>query len=72
MFMHHFMTSYAMYFNRRHKRVGRVFQSSFQSKRLPKIIDLGNTKEYLRKNPYDLDAKIVRKRYRWLYISKRY
>ncbi len=31
-FMHRFMTSYAMYFNRRYKRVGRVFNLHFRLK----------------------------------------
>lgn len=70
-FMQCFMTGYVMYFNRRYRRVGGLFQSRFQAKRLPTIHDLENAKAYLVKNPYELDAKVVRESYRWLYIAQR-
>lgn len=73
-FMQRFMTAYAMYFNRKHQQVGRLFQGPFQAKRLPKINDLEKAKEYLRQNPFDLmlEEEELIDGYRWLYIRKEY
>ncbi len=69
-FMQRFMTAYAMYFNRKHQLVGRLFQGPFQARRLPRINDVENAKEYLRHNPFDLmlEEEELVDGYRWLYI----
>ncbi len=69
-FMQRLMTAYVMYFNRKYRQVGRLFQGPFQAKRLPRIRDLENAKEYLRQNPFDLVSaeQEIAEGYRWLYI----
>ena len=69
-FMQRFMTAYSMYFNRRYKQVGRLCQGPFQAKRLPRIRDLENVKQYLRMNPVELvgTGDSIGEEYRWLYI----
>lgn len=71
LFMQRFMTAYVMYFNRKYNLVGRLFQSPFQAKRLPKIRDLENVKEYLRQNPFEagVTESEVSLGYEWLYIK---
>lgn len=69
-YMQCFMTAYVMYFNRKYKLVGRMFQGPFQAKRLPRIRDLENVKEYLKQNPFEIvvsEEKSIRE-YKWLYI----
>jgi len=69
-FMQSFMTAYVMYFNRKYKQVGRMFQGPFQAKRLPRIRDLENVKKYLRQNPYEIMVGEEKNEieYKWLYI----
>jgi len=72
-FMQCFMTAYVMYFNRHYKKVGRLFQSPFQAKRLPKIRDLENAKRYLELNPFEAGMPIrkIKKGYKWLYLREK-
>lgn len=70
-FMRSFMVAYAMYFNRKHNKVGHLFQGPFQVRRLVGIRDLETVKNYLRSNP--LEAELIdgkeKESYRWLYIK---
>lgn len=50
-FMHRFMTSYAMYFNRTHKLVGRVFQSTYKAKRIKSADHYNKIVDYISENP---------------------
>jgi putative transposase len=69
-FMRSFMVAYAMYFNRKHDKVGHLFQGPFQVRRLQGIRDLETVKNYLKNNP--LEAELIggeeKESYRWLYI----
>ena len=69
-YMQSFMTAYVMYFNRKYKLVGRMFQGPFQAKRLSRIRDLENVKAYLRQNPFEImvGEEINIGEYKWLYI----
>lgn len=70
-FMRSFMVAYAMYFNRKHNKVGHLFQGPFQVRRLQGIKDLETVKNYLKNNP--LEAELIggeeRESYRWLYVK---
>lgn len=70
-FMRSFMVAYAMYFNRKHNKVGHLFQGPFQVRRLQGIKDLETVKNYLKNNP--LEAELIGgeeiESYRWLYIN---
>lgn len=69
-YMQSFMTAYVMYFNRKYKLIGRMFQGPFQAKRLPRIRDLENVKAYLRQNPFEIMVSEEKNmgEYKWLYI----
>lgn len=72
-FMHAFMTSYVMYFNREHKRVGRLFQSPFQIRRITDLKDLHTVINYLRKNPLEAEllSGLPLEKYEWFYLRDR-
>ncbi len=67
-----FMTAYVIYFIRKYKKVGHLFQGAFQVRRINGAVDLNNTFKYIRSNP--LEAGLVGEgdtdSYRWLYIKK--
>ena len=71
-FMHDFMTAYAMYFNRSHLKVGRIFQGPFQARRINGPIDLQTVKNYLEENPFEagLVEKGIDQSYEWLFIKE--
>ena len=71
-FMHDFMTAYAMYFNRSHLKVGRIFQGPFQARRINGSIDLQTVKNYLMHNPFEagLTEEKLGEDYKWLYIRQ--
>ena len=52
-FMRALMTSYGMYFNRRHKRVGPVFQSRYKASRITADPYLQHISRYIHLNPHD-------------------
>lgn len=52
-FMRSLMTSYGMYFNRRHKRVGPVFQSRYKASRITTDDYLDHISRYIHLNPRD-------------------
>jgi REP element-mobilizing transposase RayT len=56
-FMHAFMTGYALYFNRKYQKVGRIFQGPFQVRRIIGKRDLNKTIEYIMNNPERSSAK---------------
>ena len=70
-FMQRFMTAYCVYFNRKYRLIGPVFQNPFQARKLDGYEDLLNMIEYLRQNP--IEARLVKGKgkYKWLYINKR-
>lgn len=70
--MHNFMTAYAMYFNRSHLKVGRLFQGPFQARRIIGPLDLQTVKNYLQENPFEagLVEKGIEQNYEWLYIKE--
>ncbi len=67
-----FMTAYVTYFNRKHGKIGHLFQGPFQVRRIVGTTDLNNTIRYIRNNP--VEAGLVGEgdadSYRWLYIKK--
>lgn len=52
-FMRSLMTSYSMYFNRRYKRVGPVFQSRYKASRITEDAYLDHISRYIHLNPHD-------------------
>lgn len=52
-FMRSLMTSYSMYFNKRHDRVGHVFQSRYLARRIDSDAYLHHISRYIHLNPSD-------------------
>ena len=74
-FMHSFMTSYALYFNRKYQKVGRVFQGPFQIRRIAGKKDLYSTIEYVKNNPNEIleqnsQVKWKKNEYPWVFVKK--
>ncbi len=72
-FMHSFMTGYALYFNRRHQKIGRIFQGPFQVRRIIGKRDLNKTIEYIIHNPEgsSVGTDLVESKYEWLFVRDR-
>jgi putative transposase len=64
-FMHRLMTSYAMYFNKKYDYVGRLFQSSYKTRRVQNLNHFNKIVNYISQNP--VKAGLVQKAedYRW-------
>lgn len=56
-FMKKLLTGYSMYFNRRHKRTGRLFESSFQAQHVADDIYLKYLFSYIHLNPVKIIDK---------------
>ncbi len=72
-FMHAFMTGYALYFNRKYQKVGRIFQGPFQVRRIIGPRDLNDTIEYIKNNPKEESANTgdLESEYKWLFVRDR-
>ncbi|HAM37680.1 MAG: hypothetical protein US24_C0017G0005 [candidate division WS6 bacterium GW2011_GWC2_36_7] len=72
-FMQSFMTGYALYFNRKYRKVGRLFQGPFQIRRIIGKRDLESTIEYIKRNPLELPStkNHIESGYPWLYVRQR-
>lgn len=70
-FMRSFMVAYVMYFNRKHNKIGHLFQGPFQVRRIEGMNDLEATINYIKRNPIEagLVDDCVNRNYRWLYIK---
>lgn len=68
--MQRFMTAYVVFFNKKYKQVGRLFQSPYKSKYLPYKKDILRIYEYIKENP--IEAKLCRNSedYKWLWLSE--
>jgi REP element-mobilizing transposase RayT len=68
--MHRFMTSYAMYFNKRHDYVGRLFQSPYKAKVVDNLNQFNKIVNYISENP--VKAGLVRNAedYKWCEYTK--
>jgi len=71
--MQSFMTGYALYFNRKYRKVGRLFQGPFQIRRIIGKRDLESTIEYIKRNPLELPStkNHIESGYPWLYVRQR-
>jgi hypothetical protein len=71
-FMRAYMTSYVMYFNRKYRRVGHLFQSPFQARRIEDDRDLHKVVEYIKQNPIEagLISSGTGPKYRWLFVKR--
>lgn len=62
--------AYVLYFNREHKKVGRLFQGPFQIRRISGVRDLNTMISYIKHNP--IEAELVGggslESYRWYYL----
>lgn len=58
-FMQSVLTAYTMYFNRKYKRQGRLFQSTFKAAHITNDAYFAHITRYIHMNPRDYD------RYRW-------
>ncbi len=70
-FMHRLGTSYSMYFNRRYKRKGHLFQNRFSSWIVSDESHLLKTKEYIEDNPVKAGLIDKKENYLWNSCSKR-
>ena len=72
-FMHAFMTGYALYYNRRYQKVGRIFQGPFQVRRIIGKRDLNKTIDYIIHNPEgdSIGIDLVESEYKWLFVRDR-
>lgn len=62
--IHDMATSYAMFFNKKYKRVGHLFQDRFQSKNVESVNYMLNLVRYIHQNP--LKARIKKmEQYKW-------
>lgn len=68
--MHRFMTSYAIYFNKKYQQIGHLFESPYKSKYLPQEKDIIRTLRYIANNP--VKAQLCRNSndYKWLWTSE--
>lgn len=66
------MTSYVMYFNRKYRRVGHLFQGPFQARRIEDARDLHKVIEYIKRNPVEagLISSKTDQKYRWLFVKR--
>lgn len=67
-FMRRLLTGYALYFNRRHKRVGYLFQNRYKSKLCQEEVYFAQLVAYIHLNPYKagmVSSLHVLNRYRW-------
>lgn len=55
MFMRCLATAYVGYFNRRHRRVGSLFQDSYKAVRIRNEVQLFQVEQYIHANPRKLD-----------------
>lgn len=54
-FMQSLGTRYGLYFNRTREHSGRVFESTYKAKMLPKQTDIQRTRLYILNNPLEFD-----------------
>ncbi len=64
-FMHRFMTSYVMYFNKKYDYVGRLFQSSYKVKSIQSQKHFNKTVNYLSQNPVKAGLVQNAEDYKW-------
>ncbi len=69
-FMHRFMTSYAIYFNKKYQQTGHLFQSRYKSKYLPQEKDLIRALKYIANNPIKAELCRNSNDYKWLWTSE--
>jgi len=71
-FMRAYMTSYVMFFNRKYRRVGHLFQGPFQARRIEDDRDLHKVIEYIKRNPIEagLISSKTNQKYRWLFVKR--
>jgi len=55
-FLHRLMVSYSMYFNKRYKRVGHLFQGNFKAKLIDKDEYLLHLSRYIHLNPLEISS----------------
>lgn len=68
--MHRFMTSYAIYFNKKYQQTGRLFQSPYKSKYLPREKDIIRTLKYIANNPVKAELCRNSNDYKWVWTSE--
>ena len=68
--MQRFMTAYVVFFNRKYKQVGRLFQSRYSSKHLPYREDILRTYKYIQENPIEAGLCRNAEDYKWLWLSE--
>lgn len=70
--IHRLMTSYSMYFNKKYKLVGHLFQGKFNSRLIKDDRDLQVIIQYISNNPVEAGYVSDPLRYKWFYIDKDY
>lgn len=69
-FMHRFMTSYAIYFNKKHKYVGRLFQGPYRAKMIKDTNHFNKIVEYISLNPVKAGLVQNARDYKWSEYSR--
>jgi putative transposase len=64
-FMHRFMTSYAMYFNKKYDYVGRLFQGSYKAKPIHNLNHFNKIVNYISENPVKAGLVKNARDYKW-------
>lgn len=64
-FMHRFMTSYVMYFNKKYDYVGRLFQSSYNAKSIRSLKHFNKIVNYISQNPVKAGLVENAQDYKW-------
>jgi REP element-mobilizing transposase RayT len=67
-FLHAFMTKYAIYVNKKHNRVGHVFQGRYNAKLIQTANDLERVKKYIKENPIKEGWVEDPDDYRWMRV----
>ena len=70
LFMHKCMTSYAMYFNKKYKYVGRLFQGSYKIKEVNSLNHFHKIVDYISQNPVDAGLVKNPQDYKWLSLPR--
>lgn len=71
-YMQKLMTSYTVYFNKRHRLKGHVFQGRYKCKRVGPGENLDRLIRYIKLNPVEAEYVVSSEHYRWIYIKPGY
>jgi len=68
--MQRFMTSYVIFFNKKYKQVGHLFQGRYSSKYLQYKYDVQRVYNYIKRNPLEAGLSRRPEDYRWIWLGE--